>query len=95
MGSFIEINDTLRLTKAQGFPTELDLARHLSEPYNLADARGKWVYWGLCHVLSIHHDYVKRETSGTFEITYLNSPDEMKQAFGLIDRVEVNNYFKA
>jgi hypothetical protein len=30
MGSFIEINDTLRITKEQGFPEELDLETHSS-----------------------------------------------------------------
>lgn len=33
MGSFIEINDTLRITKEQGFPEELDLEKHLKNPY--------------------------------------------------------------
>lgn len=35
MGSFIEINDTLKITIAQGFPAELDLGKHLLEPYSL------------------------------------------------------------
>lgn len=30
MGSFIEINDTLRITKEQGFPKELDYKKHIS-----------------------------------------------------------------
>ena len=30
MGSFIEINDTLRITKEQGFPQELDYEKHIS-----------------------------------------------------------------
>ena len=30
MGSFIEINDTLRITKEQGFPKELDYEKHIS-----------------------------------------------------------------
>lgn len=122
MGSFIEINDTLRISKEQGFPAELDLERHLNEPYSfklidgkvfsftakpkirvykippvrnflVEDVDGKWVYWGLCHILTIQHDYMNEQTSGTFKIIYLNSPDEMKQAFQLIDRVEANNYF--
>ncbi len=41
MGSFIEINDTLRITKAQGFPAQLDITRHLEKPYILADVAGK------------------------------------------------------
>lgn len=33
MGSFVELNDTLQITKAQGFPKELDLEKHLKTPY--------------------------------------------------------------
>jgi len=32
MGSLIEINDTLQLTKEQGFPEALDLNNHLKNP---------------------------------------------------------------
>lgn len=124
MGSFIEINDTLRISKDQGFPAELDILKHLQEPYKLADIQGKvfrftskpkvrvykippvrnflvedidgkWLYWGLCHILTIEHDYLKQETCGTFKVTYLNTPEEMKEAFHLIDRVEANNYFNS
>ena len=37
MGSFIEINDTLRITKEQGFPAELDVKKHLLQPYRIED----------------------------------------------------------
>ena len=123
MGSFIELNDTLRITSEQGFPGELDLATHLQNPYKLEDVSGKtfnfhgkpdirvykippvrnflvqeidgkWVYWGLCLIRSISHDYVKKETAGTFEIIRLNSPEEMKQAFKLCDTRPELNYFK-
>jgi hypothetical protein len=122
MGSFIEINDTLRITKAQGFPAELDLAQHLETPYTLGDVAnkvftfqakpgiriykippvrnflvqeidGKWVYWGLCLVESVHHDNLRKETSGIFRIIRLNSPQEMKQAFSLVDTRPELNYF--
>ena len=33
MGSFVEMNDTLQLTKEQGFPKELDWKTHLKKPY--------------------------------------------------------------
>lgn len=33
MGSYIEMNDTLRITREQGFPKELDLKTHLEKPY--------------------------------------------------------------
>lgn len=112
MGSYIEINDTLRITKEQGFPEELDLETHLQNPYQLEDIQdkvftfqakpfiriykvppvrnflvedvdGKWVYWGLCFIQSIQHDYIKGETSGTFKIVRLNTPEEMKEMFNL------------
>lgn len=122
MGSFIEINDTLRISKGQGFPADLDIQKHLQEPYSIADVSdktyefsckpkiriykvppvrnflvedigGKWLYWGLCHVIEIKHDYVSQTTSGKFKIIHINSPEQMKQAFALIDRVKENNYF--
>lgn len=123
MGSFIEINDTLRITKEQGFPAELAIEKHLQHPYTLADVEdkvfefkakekirvykqppvrnflaedldGKWLYWGLCYVLEVHHDYVNGVTSGKYKIIRLNTPEEMKQMFALTDynRPELN-YF--
>lgn len=57
------------------------------------DIGGKWLYWGLIHILEIKHDYVERTTSGKFKIIYINTPDEMKKAYELIDRNPKNNYF--
>jgi hypothetical protein len=37
MGSFVEVNDTLQITKAQGFPKELDYEKHLKKPFTVAD----------------------------------------------------------
>ena len=122
MGSFIEFNDTLQITREQGFPPELDLARHLLEPIKLAEVlgrefeftqkpgirnfhqppvrvflveniKGKWVYWGLIQILEVTHDYERKTTSGRFMISYLNSADEMTQAFNLIDRRPEFDYF--
>lgn len=112
MDSFIEINDTLRITKEQGFPAELNLETHLLRPYSIEevkdkvftftskpkvrvykippvrnflveDVNGKWVYWGLCYILEINHDYEKEETSGKFKIVRLNTPEEMREMFKL------------
>lgn len=33
MGSFVETNDTLQLTHDQGFPVELTLEKHLTDPF--------------------------------------------------------------
>ncbi len=124
MGSFIEINDTLRITKQQGFPAELELIKHLSEPYIIdavkdrvfkfygksnirvykvppvrnflvEDVDGRWVYWGLCYILSIEHNYEKQETSGAYKIIRLNTPEEMKQMFRLTHFTNPEqNYFQ-
>jgi hypothetical protein len=124
VGSFIELNDTLQISTDQGFPAELDVAKHLRKPIELSEfsgrqftftnkpgirnyhqppvrvffvqnLSGKWVYWGLIEVLSVTHDYVRQQTSGIYTLTYLNNPDEMKQAFNLIDRRAGFDYFVA
>src|SRR5438445_669738 len=41
MGSSIVQNDTLQITKEQGFPQELDLETHLKTPYKAEDFQGK------------------------------------------------------
>lgn len=124
MGSFIELNDTLRITKDQGFPTELDIKKHLENPYSFSDVEdkifeftakekirlyqqppvrnflvedlnGKWLYWGLCYVLEVHHDYVTGITSGKYKIVRLNTPDEMKQHFSITHFLGSHqNYFE-
>lgn len=53
---------------------------------------GKWIYWGLVHVLEVTHDYVNKKTSGKFKIVYINSPEEMNMAHKLIDRNENTFY---
>ena len=122
MGSYIEINDTLQISKEQGFPIELKIDRHLRTPYVLDDLKdkvfkfsnkpsirlyhqppvrvflveninGKWLYWGLVHILSTAHNYLDKTTSGEFKISYVNTPEEMKKAHDLIDRNPDTNYF--
>lgn len=122
MGSQTINNDTLQLTKEQGFPSDLDLDRHLKTPYQIGDfsekifefqgkpgiriyqappvrnflvenKNGKWIYWGLVHILEITHDYVNQTTSGKFKIIYLYSPEEMRQAHQLIDRNTNTQFF--
>jgi len=122
MGSLIELNDTLQITKAQGFPSELDITVHMSKPFTAADfagkvfpfqnktniriyhappvrnflvenVGGKWIYWGLVHVLSVTHDYEKKVTGGTYKILYINTPGEMKIAHHLLDQNPATAYF--
>ncbi len=54
---------------------------------------GKWVYWGLVHVLEITHDTAKQTTSGKFKIIYIYTPEEMKLAHKLVDRNKHTDYF--
>ena len=122
MGSQIEINDTLQITRAQGFPSELILEEHLKNPLRTEDLSekvfefknkrvnpritsflwrnflvenrdGKWIYWGLCHILETTCDYINKTTSGKFKIIYINTPQEMKKDHELIDRNSETNYF--
>lgn len=115
MGSSVKINDTLQITREQGFPAELDYEKHKLQPFiadqfqgkifefkNKPEIRlyqqppvrnflvenrdGKWLYWGLIHILEIHHDYENKTTSGKFKIIYIYPPDDMSKAHDLIDR---------
>jgi len=54
---------------------------------------GKWLYWGLIHIIEITHDTVNQTTSGKFKILYINTPEEMKIAHKLIDRNSETDYF--
>jgi len=113
MGSFIEINDTLQITKEQGFPHELDIQKHLQTPLTIKDVKSKlfhfynkpdirvyhsppcrcffaentgddWIYWGHILIHSIQHDYMKRQTSGSYEIIKIFSPEEMTAARSIL-----------
>lgn len=41
MGSYIEMNDTLQITKEQGFPKELALQQHLKVPFTAEQFKNK------------------------------------------------------
>ncbi len=41
MGSIITTNDTLQITKEQGFPAELDREKHLAHPFTADDFRDR------------------------------------------------------
>ena len=53
----------------------------------------KWIYWWLCHIIEVKHDYVNNITSWRFNVTYINTYDEMKKAHDLIDRNIETNFF--
>lgn len=42
MGSFVEFNDTLQITRKQGFPGALSLKRHLKRAFRAKDFSGKF-----------------------------------------------------
>lgn len=123
MGSFIEINDTLRITKEQGFPAELDYEKHQITPFTadmfegkvfsfhdkpnirlykvppvrnflVQDIGGKWLYWGLVHIIEVTHDNIKQTTSGKFTILSLYTPEEMRTAQKIIDLDLETDYLK-
>ena len=57
------------------------------------EAGGKWLYWGLIHIIEVKHDYINKTTSGKFKIIYINKPEEMEMAHNLIDRNK-DTFFK-
>ena len=85
-GRIFAFEDLKDLRLYQQPPVNTFLVQHTED--------GKWLYWGLCHILEVTHDYVKKTTSGKFKIVYINTPEEMKQAFNLRDRVWKNDYFE-
>ncbi len=55
---------------------------------------GKWLYWGLCYITEVKHDYENGVTSGKYKIVRLNSPQEMQDHFRLTHIVNLEqNYF--
>lgn len=53
---------------------------------------GKWLYWGLVHIIETTHDNFKQTTSGKFKIIYIYTPEEMKYAHRLIDRTKETDF---
>ena len=47
---------------------------------------GKWIYWGLIHILETVHDHVNKTTRGKYNIIYIYTPEEMSKAHEMIDR---------
>lgn len=54
---------------------------------------GKWIYWGLVHIIEVTHDNINKTTSGKYKIIHINTPEEMKYAHRLIDRNKETDYF--
>jgi hypothetical protein len=73
MGSLIELNDTLRISKEQGFPAELDIEKHLPDPYTFADVEGKVYEFKAKEKIRLNTPEEMREH---FEITHFLSPEQ-------------------
>ncbi|HZE87345.1 MAG TPA: hypothetical protein VE090_04010 [Methylomirabilota bacterium] len=102
MGSFLEkhLQTPYRLEDFQNkifiFTNKPDIRLYKIPPvrnFLAENVNGKWIYWGLVHIVKVNHDYVKKTTSGKFKIIRINTPEEMKQAFNLTDTRPEFNYF--
>ena len=94
MGSLIEINDTLKLTPAEGFPAKLELGGkyafrktgrrlfHLRpvRVFLVEEIEGRWKMWGHALIDELTINATRDETSGTFEVTLLY-PEEHRRLF--------------
>lgn len=53
---------------------------------------GKWLYWGLVHIIEVTHDNVKQTTSGKFKIIQIYTPEEMKHAYTYLRPTTAKSY---
>ena len=93
MGSVIEINDTLKLSRGEGFPATAVLGGHYDfrvagvrlfhlkpvRVFLVEEVDGLWDYVGHAQILELTINAVTRETSGRFEITLLYPRDNADQ----------------
>ena len=82
-GKMFEFNDKDNIRIYHAPPVRVFLVQNIN---------GKWLYWGLAHILEVVHNQVKKTTSGKFKIIYLYTPEEMNQAHLLIDRNTGTDY---
>ena len=94
MGNRIEINDTLKLKRGDGFPPVVEVGGiyHFTLPerrlYHLKPVRvflvedvdGKWNFVGQAMMLEQTIDAVRDETRGVFQVTLLYPPEYVKLA---------------
>ncbi|PIQ68104.1 MAG: hypothetical protein COV91_05920 [Candidatus Taylorbacteria bacterium CG11_big_fil_rev_8_21_14_0_20_46_11] len=91
MGTFFEQNDTLQITKEQGFPPKFSLETHLSKPYSAEDFKN--TLFSFSEKKGIRNYHVPQVTSGTFKLLYLYTPEEMKLAHKLMDQRNETDFF--
>lgn len=92
MGNFIEINDTLKLRRGDGFPKEVKLGGvydfiidgkriyHINPTrvFLVEEIEGKWNYVGHAMIKQQTIDGLKDKTMGTFEVILLYPPEYVK-----------------
>lgn len=54
---------------------------------------GKWLYWGLVHVVEVTHDNVAKTTSGKFKIIKIYTPQQMRDAAEYMGPSKAASYF--
>lgn len=54
---------------------------------------GKWLYWGLVHVIETTHDNIAKTTSGKFKIIKIYTPEQMKHAAEYMGPSNAQSYF--
>lgn len=55
---------------------------------------GKWLYWGLVHIIEVTNDYQNKTTSGKYKIVRIYALEQMKNAHALIDQFPETDYFQ-
>ena len=83
-GKIFSFHDKLNIRAYQIPPVRNFLTENRNE---------KWIYWWMIHILSLEFDYINKTTSGTYKIIKINTPEEMKQAFQIMDMRPDMNYF--
>lgn len=82
MGSFIEVNDTLQLTKAQGFPKELKLAKHQKKPFKPEDFKKRIFEFKNKDGLRVYH-------SPPVRVFFAENINEKWIYWGLVEIIEL------
>ena len=56
---------------------------------------GKWLYWGLVHIIEVTHDNINQTTSGKFKIIQIYSPEEMEKAYIYLHPSAAESFFQS
>ena len=92
MGSKIEINDTLKLKRGNGFPTNIEIGGtykfviperrlyHLKpvRVFLVEEIAGKWNFVGHAMILELTIDAIRDETRGVYQVSSLYPSEYVK-----------------